>query len=430
MKNAEALDDDEQQEYASQASTAAPSDRSASEPSDCESPTHPIYRTAPARRAENAAPTTSSHDGTEPRRRKTAAEIHQIFNVPCQPLAKQKKIGAGAFGTVFRSQTPSWGVVAIKEVVEDESYVNREAEVCKMLAAGNHPNIVEVKGIYFTADQQGRTMNLVLEYVPQTMRSVLSFLAKRDMRMKSSRVQIYMYQLARALLFIHQNDILHRDVKPENILLNPETHELKLADFGSAKKVVPGRYNTTYICSRFYRAPELILDRELYGPATDIWAYGCILAELAVGCPFFVGEDNVSQLVEITRVLGSITKADADSMAAGPNNQLSDFHFPPRERKPWSRALTLRLSTGKKVQASFGGIYESLLDGLLQWRPSNRLTGQQILAHPFFGELKAPSGHREALPPQIFEYTDEELAVIRDDMQGTVRAIDTRSRIE
>ena len=95
----------------------------------------------------------------------------------------------------------------------DENFVNREAGVCKMLAAGNHPNIVEVKGIYFTADW-GRTMNLVLEHVPQTMRSMLSFLSKHDMRMKSSRVQIYMYQLACALLFLHQNDILHRDVKP------------------------------------------------------------------------------------------------------------------------------------------------------------------------------------------------------------------------
>lgn len=291
-----------------------------------------------------------------------------------------------------------------------------------MLAAGNHPNIVDVKGIYFTVGQ-GRTMNLVLEHVPQTMRSVLSYLAKRDMRMKSSRVQIYMYQLARALLFVHQNDILHRDVKPENILINPETHELKLADFGSAKRIVPGMKNATYTCTRFYRAPELILDRDLYGPATDIWAYGCILAELAIGCPFFIGEDNVSQLAEIIRVLGSITKPDIDSMAAGPGNQLGNFRFPPCERKPWSHALTLKISTGEKVQTSFGTIYESLLDGLLQWRPSSRLTGQQILVHPFFDKLKAPSGHREVLPPHLFEYTDEELAAISNGMPDTLIAI-------
>jgi len=348
---------------------------------------------------------------------------------PHQPFPLEERLGAGAFGTVFRSRTPSGCVVAIKQVVENKNYVNREAEVCKMLAVGNHPNIVEVKGIYFTADH-GSTMNLVLEYVPRTMRSVLSSLSKRYMRMKSAHVQLYMYQLARALLFLHQHDILHRDVKPENILINLETQELKLADFGSAKKILQGRRNVTYICSRFYRAPELILDRDLYGPAIDIWAYGCILAELAVGSPFFAGEDNVSQLVEITRVLGSITMADAYSMAAGPDNQLGNFHFPPRARKSWSCALTLQLSAGKKVQASFGSIYEILLDGLLQWCPSSRLTGQQILAHPFFNELKTPSGHHDVLPPQLFQYTDEELAVINDVVPGTVTAMHAPSETE
>ena len=187
----------------------------------------------------------------------------------------------------------------------------------------------------------------------------------------------------------------------------------------------------TYICSRFYRAPELILDRELYGPAIDIWAYGCILAELAISCPLFIGEDNVSQLVEIIRVLGSITKADTDSMAANPSNQLSSFYFPQRKRQPWSRTLTLMLSTGKKVPASLGSTYESLLDGLLQWRPSSRLTSQQILMHTFFDELKAPSSHREALPPQIFHYTDEELAVVSDLKTNTCTAEHTQQlRIE
>ena len=393
------LDDGQQ---ASQTTTAAPSDES-----DCES-----QRTAA--RSSSRAARSQRAEWTQPPR-KTAAEVHDIFDKPCQPLTLEKRLGAGAFGTVFRSHTPSGRVVAIKQVVEDESYANREVEICKVLAAGNHPNIVEVQGLYFTEDQQGRVLNLVLEHIPQTMRSVLLFLNKRNMRMKTSRVQIYMYQLARAVLFLHQNDILHRDIKPENILINPETQELKLADFGSAKGIVPGRKNVTYVCTRFYRAPELILDRELYGPAIDIWAYGCILAELAVGCPFFIGEDNVSQLVEIMRVLGSITKADTDSMAAEPSKQLGNFHFPLRKRQPWSHTLKLRLSTGKEVSASFGNTYESLLNGLLQWRPSSRLTSQQILMHPFFDELKACSGQREALP-QLFQYTDEELAVLSDFM--------------
>ena len=147
---------------------------------------------------------------------KTAAEVHEIFEVPCQPLALEKKLGAGAFGTVFRGRTPSGHLVAIKQVVHDSNIVDREADICKMLAAGNHPNIVEVTGIYFEADVRGRTLNLVLEYVPKTMRNVLLFLSGRDMWMKASHVQIYMYQLARALLLLYQQNSVHRDIKPEN----------------------------------------------------------------------------------------------------------------------------------------------------------------------------------------------------------------------
>ena len=147
---------------------------------------------------------------------KTAGEVQEIFKVPCQPLAVEKKLSAGAFGTVFRGRTPCGHLVAIKQVVQDSNFVNREADICKMLAAGNHPNIVEVKGIYFEADVRGRTLNLVLEYVPKTMRNVLLFLSGRDMWMKASHVQIYMYQLARALLLLYQQNSVHRDIKPEN----------------------------------------------------------------------------------------------------------------------------------------------------------------------------------------------------------------------
>jgi serine/threonine protein kinase len=117
--------------------------------------------------------------------RKTAAELNEIFDVPCSPFMLEKTLGQGTFGMVFRSRTASGHVVAIKQVVEDENYVTREVEICKILAAANHPNIVEVVGLYFTADQHhGRTSNLVMEYLPQTMRSVLSFLSRRNMRIK------------------------------------------------------------------------------------------------------------------------------------------------------------------------------------------------------------------------------------------------------
>ena len=91
------------------------------------------------------------------------------------------------------------------------------------------------------------------------------------------------FQLSRALAYMHCHGILHRDLKPDNCLVCPDSLLLKLADFGSAKQIQPNKKNITYICSRYYRAPELILDRDMYGPPIDMWSFGCILAELAVG---------------------------------------------------------------------------------------------------------------------------------------------------
>ena len=105
-----------------------------------------------------------------------------------------------------------------------------------------------------------------------------------------------MYQVARALAYIHQLGICHRDIKPQNLLLDPQTHAVKLCDFGSAKMLVKGEANIAYICSRYYRAPELIFGATDYTTAIDTWSYGCVFAELMLGQPLFPGESNVDQV--------------------------------------------------------------------------------------------------------------------------------------
>lgn len=336
-----------------------------------------------------------------------------MFDVPCGPLALTDKIGNGAFGTVYRSNMHG-RVCAIKRVPQNESFCDREIDICRILATGNSPNIVEVLGVFITHGHK-RVMHLVMEYLPYSLRDILSCLRRREMRMKKSHLQCYMFQLARALSFIHAQNILHRDMKPENVLVDPATKVLKLADFGSAKQVQPGMKNTTYICSRFYRAPELILDRDLYGPPIDMWSYACILAEIAVGSPFFCGEDSVSQLVAIIRVRGSFAAADTDTMNAVPGNELAAFAFPERAPKPWPRALEVTLN-GARVQTSFGSQYEHVLDSILRWQPRSRLTAAQVLAHPFFDDLRRPLAQEgpsaATMPPALFDFTSEEGQVV------------------
>jgi len=137
-------------------------------------------------------------------------------------------------------------------------------------------------------------------------------------------VKLYAYQCFRALSYIHSLGYCHRDIKPQNLLVNPESHTLKICDFGSAKRLIKGEVNVSYICSRYYRAPELIFGATDYTPAIDVWSVGCVVAELLVGQPLFPGESGVDQLVEIIKVLGTPTKDQIHSM----NPSYSEFKFP------------------------------------------------------------------------------------------------------
>lgn len=145
--------------------------------------------------------------------------------------------------------------------------------------------------------------------------------------------QLYMYQLFRSLAYIHSLGICHRDIKPQNLLLDPDTGVLKLCDFGSAKHLVKGEPNVSYICSRYYRAPELIFGAIDYTTRIDVWSAGCVLAELLLGQPIFPGDSGVDQLVEIIKVLGTPTKEQIKEM----NPNYTEFKFPQIKSHPWQQ---------------------------------------------------------------------------------------------
>ena len=149
-------------------------------------------------------------------------------------------------------------------------------------------------------------LNLVLEYIPETVYSIHRQYQKakpNSTPLPIIYVKLYLYQLSRALSHIHALGICHRDIKPQNLLVHPQrNHRLMLCDFGSAKALVKGEPNVSYICSRYYRAPELIFGSTDYSTAIDIWSMGCVGAELLLGQPLFPGDSGVDQLVEIIKV--------------------------------------------------------------------------------------------------------------------------------
>ncbi|XP_008485898.2 glycogen synthase kinase-3-like, partial [Diaphorina citri] len=133
-------------------------------------------------------------------------------------------------------------------------------------------------------------LNLVLEFMPETVYKVAKHYSKSKQNFPCFYTKLYIYQLFRSLAYIHVLGICHRDIKPQNLLLNPETGVLKLCDFGSAKHLVRGEPNVSYICSRYYRAPELIFGAIDYTTKIDVWSAGCVLAELLLGQPMFPGK--------------------------------------------------------------------------------------------------------------------------------------------
>ncbi|XP_010255498.1 PREDICTED: shaggy-related protein kinase epsilon isoform X1 [Nelumbo nucifera] len=310
----------------------------------------------------------------------------------------ERVVGTGSFGVVFQAKCVETGeAVAIKKVLQDKRYKNRELQIMRLL---DHPNVVQLKHCFFsTTDKDELYLNLVLEYVSETVYRVTRHYSRMNQQMPLIYVKLYTYQICRALNYIHGVvGVCHRDIKPQNLLVNPHTHQLKICDFGSAKMLVPGEPNISYICSRYYRAPELIFGATEYTTAIDMWSAGCVMAELLLGQPLFPGESGVDQLVEIIKVLGTPTREEIKCM----NPTYTEFKFPQIKVHPWHKVFNKRLPPEAV----------DLVSRLLQYSPNLRYTALEACAHPFFDELRDPNArlpNGRPLPP-LFNFTAQELA--------------------
>lgn len=321
------------------------------------------------------------------------SELRDLY-VPCAPIPLGDEYSRGAFGTVHVVETPT-GRVAIKRVLESVEYTNRELDTYVRVASAHHPHIVPLLG-YWTEhpSESTRHLYLVMEFMPDTLGGILARLAFNEMRMKRRRMSSLMGQLASALEHLEHIHLMHRDLKPDNVLVHLPSDRLKLADFGSAKFHEPNQPSVTYICTRFYRAPELILNRSLYSTSVDIWSFGCILGEFAKGRPLFTGETQTDVLSSIMRSRGMLTNDDIARMPThryepiDADGLLGNMSI---RRKPWSEVFSRRLrSTGsssesrRRVVTSYGRCYEQVLDGCLQWNPSSRLSASSLRRHALF----------------------------------------------
>ncbi|MCJ1385923.1 regulator of ime2 [Xylographa soralifera] len=319
-----------------------------------------------------------------------------------------KIVGNGSFGVVFQTKlAPNGEDAAIKRVLQDKRFKNRELQIMRIV---RHPNIVELKAFYYSNGERKDEvyLNLVLEFVPETVYRASRFFNKMKTTMPILEIKIYIYQLFRSLAYIHSQGICHRDIKPQNLLLDPSTGVLKLCDFGSAKILVENEPNVSYICSRYYRAPELIFGATNYTTKIDVWSTGCVMAELMLGQPLFPGESGIDQLVEIIKVLGTPTREQIRTM----NPNYMEHKFPQIKPHPFNKVF--RKATPDAID---------LIAALLEYTPTQRLSAIEAMCDPFFNELRDPacrfpdSRHPNGASkemPNLFDFSRHELSIAPD----------------
>ncbi len=288
------------------------------------------------------------------------------------------KIGEGTYGVVYKARDKLTNeMVAVKKIRldhEDEGLPSTAVREISLLKTLSHPNVVALREVVSGENK----LQLVFEYVDCDLKRYMEGIVLGE-----EQVKTIIYQLLLSLEYCHANRVVHRDLKPQNILVDRESLTIKLADFGLARLFsYPLREYTHEIITLWYRAPEVLLGTEKYLPTVDIWSVGCILFEIAHKKCLFCGDSEIDQIFRIFRVLGTPT-ADSWPDAA----TLKDFKptFP-----KWTANTLDTLCT--KLPAE--GI--DLLKKMLIYDPAERITPEEALDHPYFASLsKARFAPRE-----------------------------------
>ena len=281
-----------------------------------------------------------------------------------------REIGKGTFGTVTLHNYNNTRF-AVKTVHDIEA-CRREKQICEFLSIHRHPNIIQVIEVFYESNK----LVIVMEYVTKSLHDVILRMNNDNKRLKEIYTTKILRDLASGLDFLHTHGIIHRDIKPSNVLVNLQTYVTKICDFGTSKFLEA--VNTSYVCTRFYRAPEQILDC-LYTFSADMWSYGCIACEISIGSPFFIGENNVSQLCQIIKKIGTFSNDELQRIPGCTATLNAIPHVPQRS---WCTMFTVHHGQ-KCVNASFGSSFEDFVSKILKWVPNERMTARECLRHSF-----------------------------------------------
>ncbi|PKU40153.1 mitogen-activated protein kinase 15 [Limosa lapponica baueri] len=308
----------------------------------------------------------------------------EVEAIVAQKYEIKRRLGKGAYGIVWKAIDRRTGeIVAVKKIFD--AFRNRTdaqrtfREIMFLQEFGEHPNIIKLLDVIRA--QNDKDIYLIFESMETDLHAVI----KKGNLLKDIHKCYILYQLLKATKFIHSGNVIHRDQKPSNILLDADCF-VKLCDFGLARSLCQMNEDqgnpplTEYVATRWYRAPEILLSSQSYTKGVDMWSIGCILGELLLGKPLFPGTSTMNQIEQILRVIPAPSPEDILAMQ-------SDY----------KASVINRMSS--RQQVTFEQIFPpstplpalDLLKKLLVFNPDKRLTAEEALQHPYVKRFHCPA---------------------------------------
>ncbi|XP_074842474.1 mitogen-activated protein kinase 15 isoform X2 [Carettochelys insculpta] len=310
--------------------------------------------------------------------------VPEVEELVSQKYEIKKRLGKGAYGIVWKAIDRKTGeIVAVKKIFD--AFRNRTdaqrtfREIMFLQEFGEHPNIIKLLNVIRA--QNDRDIYLVFESMETDLHAVI----KKGNLLKDIHKCYIIYQLLKATKFIHSGNVIHRDQKPSNILLDADCF-VKLCDFGLARSLSQIHEDqgspalTEYVATRWYRAPEILLSSHSYTKGVDMWSIGCILGEMLLGKPLFPGTSTVNQIEQILSVIPAPSQEDILAIH-------SDYRASVINHITSRRQMTIE----EILPSSTPPDALDLLKRLLVFNPDKRLTAEEALQHPYVKRFHCPS---------------------------------------
>ncbi|KAL6569549.1 Mitogen-activated protein kinase 11 [Orobanche minor] len=303
-----------------------------------------------------------------------------------------RPVGRGAYGIVCAAvNSETREEVAIKKIgnaFDNRIDAKRTLREIKLLRHMDHDNVVAIKDIIRPPQKENfNDVYIVYELMDTDLHQII----QSNQSLADDHCRYFLYQILRGLNYVHSANVLHRDLKPSNLLLNANC-DLKIGDFGLARTTSETDFMTEYVVTRWYRAPELLLNCSEYTAAIDIWSVGCILGEIMTRKPLFPGRDYVHQLRLITQLIGSPDGASLGFLRSD-NARRYVMQLPQYPRQHFASRFP---------DTSAAAL--DLLEKMLVFDPSRRITVVEALSHPYLAALHDINEEPVCPRPFVFDF--------------------------